>query len=194
MNGSFDARDLMSPETYARESRDSHAEIKVHREQRTVQIGPNAALMFEDAVTVRYQLQETLRIENFSDDAAVRAEIDAYAALIPDGSNFKATLVLGFADANERHARTAELSGVEDHVWMQVDGFARTFAVSEQSVDRVEANRLPAVRYLRFQLDKPRVRELKKGNPLLVGIDHGAYRASLTLAESVRQLLVRDLH
>ena len=194
MNGSFDARDLMSPETYARESRDSHAEIKVRREQRTVQIGPNAALMFEDALTVRYQLQETLRIENFSDDAAVRAEIDAYAALIPDGSNFKATLVLGFADANERRARTAELFGVEDHVWMQVDGFARTFAVSEQSVGRVEANRLPAVRYLRFQLDKPRVRELKKGNPLLVGIDHGAYRASLTLAESVRQLLVQDLH
>jgi hypothetical protein len=183
MNGSFDARDLMSPETYARESRDSHA----------VQIGPNAALMFENALTVRYQLQETLRIENFSDDAAVRAEIDAYAALIPDGSNFKATLVLGFADANERRARTAELFGVEDHVWMQVDGFARTFAVAEQSLDRVEANRLPAVRYLRFQLDKPRVRKLKEGSPLLVGIDHGAYRASLTLAESVRQSLVQDL-
>jgi len=76
---------------------------------------------------------------------------------------------------------------------MQVDGFARTFAVAEQSLDRVEANRLPAVRYLRFQLDKPRVRELKEGSPLLVGIDHGAYRASLTLAESVRQLLVQDL-
>lgn len=142
---------------------------------------------------MRYQLQEALRIEDFSDGAAVRDEIDAYSALIPDGGNLKATLVLGFTDANERRARTADLSGVEDHVWMQVEGFARTLAIAEQSRDRVEANRQPAVRYLRFELDTLRVRALKSGGQLLVGIDHGSYCESLTLPESVRQLLVQDL-
>jgi len=193
MSGSFDARDLMSLDTFARESKGLHDEIKLHRALRTVQLGANATLMFEDAVTARYQLQESLRIEHVSEAAAVRAEIDAYAALIPDGSNFKATFMLGFADANERRAWTARLIGVEDRVWIQVDGFARTFAIAEASTARVEANRIPAVRYLRFELDTPRVRELKNGARLLVGIDHGAYGANLTLAESVRQLLVQDL-
>jgi hypothetical protein len=193
MSRTFDAGDLLSPETYARESKGLHAEVRAYREQRTVHIGPNAALMFEDASTVRYQLQETLRMESISEDVAVQAEIDAYSFLIPDGSNFKATFELGFADANERHARTAELIGVEAHVWMQVEGFARTFAVAGSSLERAEANRIPAVRYLRFELDKARVRELKKGARLLVGIDHPAYRASLALAEDVRRLLLQDL-
>jgi hypothetical protein len=193
VSGTFDASDVMSPETYARESKGQHAEVKAHRELRTVQVGPNATLMFEDADTVRYQLQEALRMESISDDAAVHAEIAAYAVLIPDGSNFKATFVLGFTDADERRARTADLIGVEARVWMQVEGFARTFAVAEASQERAQANRIPAVRYLRFELDKPRVRELKKGSRLLVGIDHASYRASLTLAENVRQLLVQDL-
>lgn len=194
MNATFNAGDVMSLETYARESRDLHAGVKLHRDLRTVQIGPNATLMFEDEETARYQLQEALRMESISDDAAVQAEIAAYAVLIPDGSNFKATFVLGFADADERRARTADLIGVEACVWMQVEGFARTFAVAEASQERTQANRIPAVRYLRFELDKPRVRELKKESRLLVGIDHASYRASLVLAENVRQLLVRDLH
>lgn len=193
MNQSFDAGDLLSPETYARESKGQHAEIKAHRERRTVHIGPHAALMFEDATTVRFQLQEALRIEAISGDAAIRAEMDAYAVLLPDGSNFKATFELLFADANERRARSAELAGVEARVWMQVEGQARIFAVAGASVERAAAGRLPAVRYLRFDLDKTSVRQLKKGSRLLVGIDHPACRASLALAEDVRELLLRDL-
>lgn len=193
MSGTFDAGDVMSPETYARETRGRHADVKLHRAQRTVQVGPNAVLRFEDAVTVRYQLQEALRMEGIVDDAAVQAEIDAYATLIPDGTNFKATFELEFADAHERHTRTAGLAGVEARVWLQVEGFARTFAVAEASRERAEQNRIPAVRYLRFELDRPRVRALKDGGRLLAGIDHPSYRASLTLAADVRDLLVQDL-
>jgi hypothetical protein len=193
VSGTFDAGDVMSSETYARERKGQHADVRAHREQRTVQVGPNVVLRFEDAVTVRYQLQEALRMEGISDDMAVHAEIDAYAALIPDGTNFKATFELGFADAQERRARTAGLIGIEARVWVQAEGLARSFAVAEASQERAEANRIPAVRYLRFELDRPRVRALKDGARLLVGIDHPSYRASLALAEDVRRLLVHDL-
>lgn len=193
MNPSFDAGDLLSPETYARESKGQHAEIQAHRTRRTVHIGPYAALMFEDAATVRFQLQEALRIEGIAEDTAVRAEMDAYAVLLPDGSSFEATFELVFADASEQRARSAQLAGVETAVWMQVEGQARFFAVAGASRARAAVGRLPAARYLRFDPDKTSVRQLRKGSRLLVGIDHPACRASLVLAEDVRQLLLRDL-
>jgi hypothetical protein len=187
------AGDLMSSETYAREQRGSHADAVAHREQRTVRVGPNVLLVFQDERTVRHYLQEMLRIEQTSGQAQVQAEIDACAGLIPDGSNFKATLQLEFADADERRAKAAQLSGIEQHVWMQVDGSARLYAIAEANADRAHPDRDPPAPTLRFELDKPRVRQLKSGSRLSVGIDHGAYHASLVLNEGVRQLLLKDL-
>ncbi|HEU0201265.1 MAG TPA: DUF3501 family protein [Burkholderiaceae bacterium] len=187
------ASDLTSLETYAREHKHFHPELRAHRESRTVRVGPNAILVFEDALTVRHQIQEILRIEQITAAANIQTEIDRYATLIPDGRNLKATFMVEFSDAAERHARGPDLTDVEQHVWLQVDGSDRIFAAVDRSTEGVEAVRAPLVHHLRFELGSSGVRDLKHGKRLSVGIDHGACSASLTLNEKVRQLLLRDL-
>lgn len=186
-------KDLMSQETYAREREEFRAEVMAHRGDRTVQVGRNARLIFEDELTVRYQIQELIRIEGISGDEGIQAEIDVYAPLIPDGSNLKATFMLEFPDEGERRARLAQLIGVENRVWIQVDGSSRIFAIADEDMDRAAADKTSAVHFLRFELEKPMVRNLKKGSSLSMGIDHPAYSATLVLRESVRRSLLNDL-
>lgn len=193
MTSTLLARDLMSLETYARERDGLRAEILVHRRDRTVQVGPNARVIFEDERTVRYQIQEMLRIERISGEEGIQAEIDIYAPLIPDGSNLKATFMIEFPDEGERHARLAQLIGVENRVWVQVEGSSRIFGIADEDIDRADADKTSAVHFLRFELEKPTVRDLKQGNRLSIGIDHPAYVAGLVLRESVRRSLLNDL-
>jgi hypothetical protein len=193
MTSTLLARDLMSLETYARERDGLRAEILVHRRDRTVQVGPNARVIFEDERTVRYQIHEMLRIERISGEEGIQAEIDVYAPLIPDGSNLKATFMIEFPDEGERHARLAQLIGVENRVWVQVEGSSRIFGIADEDIDRADADKTSAVHFLRFELEKPMVRDLKQGNRLSIGIDHPAYGAGLVLRESVRRSLLNDL-
>lgn len=188
----FDADDLMSLETYEREREHFHALVMAHRRHRTVQVGPNATLVFEDALTVRHQLQETLRRERISGAAEVRAEVDAWATLLPDGSSFKATLTLEFG-GDARAAPTAMPAGVEQRVWLQVDGTPRLFAVVQAGPARTRTSAPPEVHNLCLELDKPRLRDLRKGSRLSVGIDHDGYRASLVLGDEMRRQLLREL-
>ena len=186
-------KDLIPLETYAHERAGFRTEGIAHRRDRTVQVGRNAMLIFEDERTVRYQIQEMLHVEGISEDAGIQAEIDVYAPLIPDGNNFKATFMLEFPDEAERRARLAQLIGVENRVWIQIDGSARVFAVADEDMDRTDADKTSAVHFLRFELEKPMVRELKQGRPLSIGIDHPSYNASLVLGDSVRKSLLNDL-
>jgi hypothetical protein len=193
MKSTLLAKDLMSLETYAGERERFRAEVMAHRGERTVQVGPNAMLIFEDELTVRYQIQEMLRIEGISEDEDIQSEIDVYAPLIPDGSNLKATFMLEFPDEGERRARLAQLIGVENRVWIQVEGSSRIFAIADEDMDRANADKTSAVHFLRFELEKPMVRNLKQGRPLSIGIDHPSYSASLVLGESARRSLLNDL-
>lgn len=192
MKSSLLVKDLMPLEDYAREHEAFRAEVIAHRADRLVRIGRNATLLFEDEMTVRYQIQEALRIEEISDEAAIQAEIDLYAPRIPDGSNLKASFMLEFSDSRERQATLGKLSGIENRVWMQVNGAERVFGVVNAAAPEADEE-TSALHFLRFDLGKPMLRELKQGSSLSLGIDHPGCSASLVLSTEVRRSLVKDL-
>jgi hypothetical protein len=171
-----------------------HAQVTAHRAARTVRIGPNAVLAFEDESTVRQQVQEMLRVEQISEPALVQLEIDAFAALIPDGQNLKATLTLEYADATERRAKTEALVGIANHVWVRIEGRARVFATVDAAADRAAGGALALTHQLTFELGRSGVRELESGGHLTVGIDHDGYHATLLLHDAQCHLLLNDLH
>lgn len=183
----------MSPEAYAHERDGVRAEITAHRLDRTVRVGRHARLVFEDERTVRYQIQELLHVEGICGETEIQAEIDAYAPLIPDGSNLKATLLVEFPDEDARGARLAQLADVESRVWVQVDGSSRVFGIADEDIERADADTTAAVHFLRFELARPMVRGLAQGSRLSVGIDHPAYTAGLVVRENVRRSLLNDL-
>ena len=183
------AKDLMPLETFERKRTKLQAEVLTHREDRAVPIGRGAMLIFENELTVRFRLQEILRREAISGDAAVQAEIDVYASLLPDGNNLVATFRLEFADAGERMLRLAQLRGVENFVWMQVEGSPRIYAIAHRS----DAGQDAALHTLRFELSEAGVRALKLGRALSFGVDHPAYNARQRVGENVRQSLLKDL-
>lgn len=187
------ARDLMPLALFERKRSGLQADVLALRGDRAVRIGSGATLTFENEATVRFRLQEILRHEAISADLAVQAEIDTYASLIPDGSNLKASFRLEFADAGERSLRLAELRGVENYVWLQIEGLPRVYAIADRDTDRGDADRDAALHYLRFELDEAAVRALRHGSQLLFGIDHPAYRAREVVGENVRQSLLLDL-
>jgi len=192
VEGALLAKDLLPLETYAHEREGFRAGAMAHRRDRTVRVGPNAMVIFEDELTVRYQIQEMLHMGGISEDRGIQAKIDVYAPLIPDGSNLKATFMLEFHDEVERRTRLAQLIGVEKRVWVQIEGSSRVWAIADDDIDREGADRT-AVHFLRFELEKPMVRGLKQGSPLAIGIDHPSYSARLVLRESVRRALLNDL-
>jgi hypothetical protein len=193
VEGALLAKDLLPLETYAHQREGYRAGAVAHRQDRTVRVGPNAMVIFEDELTVRYQIQEMLHRGGISEDEGIQAEIDVYAPLIPDGSNLKATFLFEFHDEVERRTRLAQLSGVEKRVWVQIEGSSRVWAIADEDIDREGAGETAAVHFLRFELEKSMVRGLKQGSPLAIGIDHPSYSARLVLRESVRRALLNDL-
>jgi len=187
------ARDVMPLATFARKRARLQAEVLVHRGDRTVRVGSNAMLIFESDLTVRFRLQEILRLESISGDEAVQAEIDALASLIPDGRNLKATFRLDFTDPGERATRLAQLAGVENYVWMQIEGSPRIYAIADRDPGRAVADRDAAQHDLRFELDEEMVREFRLGRPLSFGIDHPCYSARQGVGDNVRASLLGDL-
>jgi hypothetical protein len=186
-------REFMSLESYERQREGLLAEGVAHRRERTVQVGPNAKVIFEDERTVRHQIQEMLHLQRISADADIQAGIDVYAPLIPSGSNLKATFMIEFPDAGDHRARVAKLIGVEKRVWMQTEGSSRIFGIADEDSDRAAAGETSAVHFLRFELEKVMLRDLKQGSRLSLGIDHPAYSAGLVLRDGVRRLLLNDL-
>jgi hypothetical protein len=185
---------LMTLEAYARARADFRARVIAHKRDRTVHLGEHVTLLFEDELTMRYQIQEMLRIEKIFDDEGIQGEIDAYDPLVPDGANLKATMLIEYEDADERQRALARLKGVEDRTWVAVEGHARVYAIADEDLERENEEKTSSVHFLRFELSPAMIRALKAGASLAIGVDHAALSASLpAVGEATRASLVRDL-
>jgi len=189
------ARDsLFSLEAYARQRKEFRAKVMAHKKDRTVHLGAHVTLIFEDELTVRYQVQEMLRIERTFEEQGIQDELDVYNPLTPDGRNFKATMMIEYADAEERKHALSKLRGIEDRVWLQVEGCARVYAVADEDLERENAEKTSAVHFLRFELDDEMARTLKSAVGLALGVDHPNYQAEVgAVAAGVRASLTQDL-
>jgi hypothetical protein len=186
--------DLMSLEHYARERSAFRARVLEHKRNRKLAVGPNVTWSFEDRVTMQYQVQEMLRAERIFEPEGIREELDAYNPLIPDGSNWKATLLIEFPDVDERQRRLAQLIGLEDRCWVQVRGHDRVYAIADEDLERENAEKTSAVHFLRFELTPAMISALKSGAALGAGVDHDHYRHSVDpVPEPVRAALLHDL-
>jgi len=186
--------DLMSLEEYSEARVAFRSEVMDHKRDRRIDLGTNAALYFEDSLTVRYQVQEMLRIERIFDAAGINEELDAYNPLVPDGSNWKATFMVEFPDEDERRAMLRKLIGVEDRVYVQVDGRERIYAIADEDMERSNEQKTSAVHFLRFELGSADVTLLKNGAVLAAGIDHDSYTVEISpVVESTRHSLLADL-
>ena len=189
----LDRAALWSLERYAEERPAFRARVLAHKRDRRVSLGPHATLLFEDFLTMHYQVQEMLRAERIFEGAEIEAELAAYNPLIPDGANWKATLLFEYADADERRRALARMPGIEDRVWVGVDGHERVFAVANEDMERSTEDRTAAVHFLRFELEPPAIGALKAGAGLEMGIDHEALPCRVPVTQDVRDALARDL-
>ena len=185
---------LMTLETYAKERPHFRARVLAHKRARTVHLGEHLTLLFEDELTLRYQIQEMLRIEKTFEEAGIQDELDAYNPLVPDGSNFKASLMIEYEDVDERRRALARLRGIEDRGWVRVAGFDRVYAIADEDLDRETEEKTSAVHFLRFELAKPMASALKDGAALGIGVDHPQYTAEIpAVGEGTRKALAADL-
>ena len=185
---------LMPLEAYARARPEFRERVLAHKKLRTVHLGEHVTLLFEDELTVRYQIQEMLRIEKVFEEAGIRDELDAYNPLVPDGTNFKATMLIEYEDAGARMAALARLLGIEDRVWVEVGGCARVYAIADEDLPRATDAKTAAVHFLRFELQPEMASALKRGAGLAIGVDHPAYDAAIpAVTPEARKALVADL-
>jgi hypothetical protein len=185
---------LLTLEAYARARRDFRAKVMAHKKHRKVHLADHVTLIFEDELTVRYQIQEMLRAEKIFEEDEIRHELEAYNPLIPDGRNLKATMMIEYADVEERKAALARLKGIEDRTYVQVEGCDRVYAIADEDLERETEEKTSSVHFLRFELGDEMLKALKYGVGLAVGIDHPHYRVAIDpLPIDVRNSLVNDL-
>jgi hypothetical protein len=186
--------DLSSLEQYAADRARLRGEVIAHKRLRNVQVGPNMTWCFEDYTTIRYQIQEMLRAERIFESEGIQAELDAYNPLIPDGSNWKVTLLLEFTDPEVRRLALEKLIGVEDRCWVRVSEMERVFAVADEDMERENAEKTSAVHFLRFELSPSMIGAMKSGASLSIGVEHDEYRHVLNpLPRPIRDALCADL-
>jgi hypothetical protein len=187
-------QDLLSLEQYSSERARLRSEVIAHKQLRNVQVGPNMTWCFEDYTTIRYQVLEMLRAERIFESDGIQGELDAYNPLIPDGSNWKVTLLLEFPDPQERRIALERLIGVEDRCWIRVSEMERVFALADEDMERENEEKTSAVHFLRFELSPSMVEAMKSGASLSIGVDHDNYRHLLSpLPTPVRDSLCLDL-
>ena len=186
--------DLMSLEQYSEAREGFRSKVMDHKRDRRIDLGTNAALYFEDRLTITYQVQEMLRIERIFEVDGINEELTAYNPLVPDGSNWKATFMIEFPDEDERRAMLRKLIGVEDRVYMQINGHQRVYAIADEDLERSNEQQTSAVHFLRFELSGEQVGSLRNGASLAAGIDHDSYRVEISpLTDNIRQSLLADL-
>jgi len=192
--GAITRDSLMPLEAYAKARPEFRERVLAHKKVRTVHLGEHVTLLFEDELTVRYQIQEMLRIEKVFEEAGIRDELDAYNPLVPDGTNFKATMLIEYEAADARMAALARLLGIEDRVWVGVGGCARVYAIADEDLPRATDAKTAAVHFLRFELQPEMASALKRGAGLAIGVDHPAYDAAIpAVTPEARKALVADL-
>ena len=185
---------LMTLEAYAKARDTIRADVMAHKKDRNIALGNHVTLIFEDEQTIRYQVQEMLRAEKVFEEAGIQDEIDAYNPLIPDGSNWKATMMIEYEDVEERRRMLTQLLGIEDRVWVRVAGFERVFAIADEDLERATEQKTSAVHFLRFELSAEMSRSLKQDAGLSMGVDHPNYQATIDpVPPAARTSLLRDL-
>jgi hypothetical protein len=185
---------LMSLEAYARERASFRAKVLEHKKKRTVRLGEHVSLQFEDELTIRYQVQEMLRIERIFEAEGIQGELDAYNPLIPDGSNWKATMLIEYPDPEERRRMLGVLKGIERRVWVEVQDCERVFAIADEDLERETEEKTAAVHFLRFELSAAMRERLRRGAGVSVGIEHPQYRARAEVQPEARTALAADLN
>jgi hypothetical protein len=190
----IDPDTLLTLEAYSKARKDFRARVLAHKKHRTVALGEHLTLIFEDELTIRYQVQEMLRVERIFEEEGIRDELAAYDPLIPDGSNWKATMLIEYPDVAERQAQLAVLRGIEDKVWIEVAGHARVYAIADEDMDRSNDEKTSAVHFLRFELTPPMIAALRAGGDLAIGVAHPAYTAQIDrVPPAVKSSLAGDL-
>jgi hypothetical protein len=185
---------LMSLEQYAKVRKEFRANVIAHKKTRTVCLGDHLTLQFEDEMTMRYQIQEMLHAERIFEEDGIRAELSAYAPMIPDGSNWKVTMMIEYGEVDERRIALSRMIGIEDRVWVQIEGCPRVYAIADEDLERETEEKTSAVHFLRFELDASMKRALSGGANMRVGVDHPNYQATLDPVSSVvRESLIKDL-
>lgn len=186
--------DLYSLEQYATVRDDFRGEVLEHKRNRRLELGTNAALYFEDRMTMQYQVQEMLRIEKIFEAEGINEELEVYNPLIPDGRNWKATFMVEFPDEDERRAMLQQLIGIEDKVYVQAADLGRSYAIADEDMERADEVKTSAVHFLRFELTPDMIAALKDGAELTAGIDHENYQVEISpVAENIRLSLLADL-
>lgn len=190
----LERKDLMGLEEYAQKRAEFRREIIAHKRARTLHIGPNLTLLFEDRLTMQYQVQEMLRAERIFEAAGIQEELEAYNPLIPDGSNWKATLLIEFTDEGERRQALTKFIGIEGRVWMQVQGHGKVRPIADEDLERETAEKTSAVHFLRFELTAEMVKALKQGATLDAGVDHPNYHHEVKpVPDALQKSLIADL-
>ncbi len=185
---------LLTLEAYAKARREYRSKVIAHKKARSVHLGEHVTLAFEDEVTMRYQIQEMLHWEKTFEEAGIQGELDAYNPLVPDGSNFKATMLIEYEDVDERRHALSRLKGIEDRVWVQVAGCARVYAIADEDLERETDEKTSAVHFLRFELSPPMIAGLEQGAGLGLGVDHSNYQATIAaVGTKTRAALLGDL-
>ena len=185
---------LMTLEAYAKARTSLREEVMAQKKLRRVKLGENILLIFENELLIRYQIQEMLRVEKIFEEDGIRHELESYVPLVPTGSNFKVTMQIEYADENRRREMLAKLKGVEDRVWVRVEGFDPVFAIADEDLERDNEEKTSAVHFLRLELSAGMLAAAKSGAALSVGVDHPAYTfATGPLPEPVRASLAADL-
>lgn len=193
LTGKITPDSLMTLEAYSKWRKAHQGEVIAHRKLRTVHLGEHLSLQFESELTMRYQIQEMLRIEKIFDEEGILDEIHAYAPLVPDGRNWKATLMLEYPDVHERRRELARLIGVEDRLFVEVEGQPRVYAIADEDLDRETEDKTSAVHFLRFEFTPAMVAAIQAGAQVKVGCDHTHYPAHLSLPAETLASLAGDL-
>jgi Protein of unknown function (DUF3501) len=193
LTGKISIDNLMSLEAYSKFRKEHKPDIIAHRKLRSVRLGENLNLQFESETTIRYQIQEMLRIEKIFEEEGIQQELDAYVPLMPDGHNWKGTLLLEYPDVNERKRELARLIGVEDRMFVEVEGHARVYAIADEDLERENDEKTSAVHFVRFELTPAMCAAVKAGAGVKLGCDHTNYPAHTQIAPETLASLASDL-
>lgn len=185
--------DLWSLEEYAEKRSDFRQQVMQHKKHRQVALGPNSTLYFEDRLTIKYQIQEMLRIEKVFEAAGINEELEAYNPLIPEGKNWKATFMIEYTDPEMRAAQLEKMLGIEDVVWVQVEGFDKVWAIADEDMDRANDSKTSSVHFMRFELNDDMIAALKEGAALTIGVEHSVYSYQIGIEGETRTSLLNDL-
>jgi hypothetical protein len=193
LTGKITRDSLMTLEAYSKYRKEHKAQVIAHRKLRSVGLGEHITLQFESETSIRYQIQEMLRIEKIFEEEGIEQEIEAYAPLMPDGSNWKATMLIEYPDENERRRELARLIGVEDRMFVEVEGHERVYAIADEDLDRENDEKTSAVHFVRFELTPPMCAAVKAGASVKLGCDHRNYPAHMTIPPETLASLAGDI-